>query len=209
MRRNKLIGILLFLVMSVFANAASLSQGSYQNYSFDKLANYKYTINLDVLSGDCDLYGHHAGYPTTSDYHVMSDNSGSTDESVQFDSTADSKYYISVYAYQDCSFNTPTISKIAIETIPSAPSRISPSGTITDTTPYIDWGTSTGATSYKLYLINNTDNQWIYNATSVTSSYKTSTTLTAGKTYRWWVTACNSSGCSSQGTTYNTFTIPT
>jgi hypothetical protein len=80
---------LLFIFALVFTTSAfsiSLSKGQWQYYDITKLDGYKYTYNLDVMSGDCDFYGHHSGRPTTSSYHRRSNGSG--DESFYFDSTS-------------------------------------------------------------------------------------------------------------------------
>ena len=107
--KHILIIVLIFTLETLYGS--SLNKGEYKYYSFDKLANYRYTVKLDVTSGDCDLYGHHSGYPTKDNYHKKSANSSGKDESFTFDSTKNSKYYLSVYAYGNCSFNTPTFSK--------------------------------------------------------------------------------------------------
>jgi len=103
------------------------------------------------------------------------------------------------------------VSSFTTETlpIPLRPSLISPldNSEITDTTPYLDWSDVSDATSYKLYLINEANGRFVHNGVSVTSSNKTSAELTIGETYRLWVTSCNSAGCSSQGSVYNTFTV--
>jgi len=96
--------------------STSLNKGSYKNYSFDKLANYEYTVDLDVVSGDCDLYGHHSGFPTKDNYQFKSTNNIGIDEKIQFNSTQNSQYYLSVYGYDNCSFNPPTFSKKALGT---------------------------------------------------------------------------------------------
>ena len=104
--------IILFLLLMNTVYAVSLNDGQYRSYSFNKLANYKYTVRLNVTSGDCDLYGHHSGYPTQSNYHRKSDNPSGQNESFTFDSTKDTKYFLRVYAYNgSCSFNPPTFSK--------------------------------------------------------------------------------------------------
>ena len=118
---------LLFITIFIwlFTNslhAISLNNGQYKSYSFDKLANYKYTVKLDVTSGDCDLYGHHSGYPTQSNYHRKSDNPSGQDESFTFDSTKATKYFLRVYAYNgSCSFNPPTFSKRSLSTTNNPP----------------------------------------------------------------------------------------
>lgn len=99
---------LFFLFISVSSFAENLSTGEYINYSFDKLADYKYTVNLEVTSGDCDLYGHHSGYPTLSNFHKSSQNGALASESFVFQSTVKSKYFLSIYAFNTCSFSTPT-----------------------------------------------------------------------------------------------------
>ncbi|MDB2562100.1 fibronectin type III domain-containing protein [Sulfurimonas sp.] len=210
MKINQLIIKLILLftfVTSGLAGVYNVSNGTYQDVSFSKDANKKYTVELTAISGDCDLYGHHAGIPRRpSYYHLASENYGVVDESFSFESTSASTYYISIYADGDCSGNL-TISQSSIVTIPSSPTRISPSGTITDTTPLIEWSAPNGATSYQLSLHNATDNNWVYNETPFTTNSKTSTTLIPGKTYTWWVQACNSAGCSPEGSTFNTFTV--
>ncbi len=96
--------------------------------------------------------------------------------------------------------------------IPPRPSLNSPSGNITDKTPTTKWTTVSGVTRYEFYLYDDTENEYIYGSRynggkSVSSTSFTSQTLKIGHTYNWWVTSCNSSGCSSQGSTYKTFKV--
>jgi RHS repeat-associated protein len=97
-------------------------------------------------------------------------------------------------------------------TTPSKPTRQLPSNnsTFTDTTPDLNWSSESNATSYKLWLIDTNLNQYKYNGTSVSSSNKTTAELNAGHTYRWWVSACNGSNCSSVDSgpsNYSVFTV--
>jgi len=112
---QKMLILFVFLFMSVNAFAINLSEGEYSYYSFDKLANYEYTLELSVVSGDCDFYGHHSGYPSSSNYHRSSTEENSNDESFTFESSVNSKYYIAVYAYSTCSYLIPTLTKIKLE----------------------------------------------------------------------------------------------
>jgi len=205
---------ILFFVLLFFASPASavtyLSNGSYYDTSFSKVENTKYTVKLTASSGDCDLYGHHAGAPRRPTYyHKASEKYGFTDEEFSFESTSQSTYYVSVYGYDNCSFTLNITSSLLI---PNLPTRLSPSNNIqvTDTTPFIDWSAPSGATSYKFFLYNATTDNWVNNGITVSSSNYTSQTLTGGDTYRWWVAACNSYGCSPVGSgssNYSVFTV--
>ena len=95
---------------------------------------------------------------------------------------------------------------------PSKPTRETPkdNSETTDTTPYFNWSSESGATSYKFYLYDYSSNNYIYNGQTTTSSDFTSKTLDKNHKYNWWVSACNSSGCSKVGSSrsdYNQFEV--
>ena len=100
-----------FLFISINSFADNLSEGEYKNYIFNKIADYEYTLKLSIISGNCDFYGHHTGFPKVSNYHRSSTKSGSNDELFTFKSTVKSKYFISVFAKTACSFSTPRYSE--------------------------------------------------------------------------------------------------
>lgn len=77
----------------------SVSGGSYWTTSFQKLAGQHYTICIDVLSGDADLYGHYTGYPTKWNNQYSSTNGGTSDDCIGFTAVSPGTYYISVYGH--------------------------------------------------------------------------------------------------------------
>lgn len=77
----------------------SVSGGSYWKTSFQKQAQEHYTICINVLSGDADLYGHYTGYPTKWDYQYKSTNDGTAPDCIGFTAVSSGTYYISVYGF--------------------------------------------------------------------------------------------------------------
>lgn len=78
----------------------SVVPGEYKHYTFNKIANYRYTICINVPTGDADLYGHYTGYPTYNNYQFASVNGDDEDDDcISFDATSNGPYYISVYGF--------------------------------------------------------------------------------------------------------------
>jgi hypothetical protein len=84
---------------AVTAQSGSVAQGTYAKYLFTKVAGHRYTTCLNVSSGDADLYGDYAAYPTTSTYQFRSINGGPKDDCIVFTSSTAGAYYLSVYGY--------------------------------------------------------------------------------------------------------------
>jgi hypothetical protein len=118
-------------------------------------------------------------------------------------------YTVEFKWYQDDSFKQSlgTSSFSIIDPIPSTPSLSSPSDNaeLTDTTPTLSWNSVSGATYYKLALAD-VDGNKVYDLIDVTSTSKTTSTLSKNIEYRWAVKACNDSGCSS-ASSYRAFTV--
>ena len=93
-----------------------------------------------------------------------------------------------------------------VETL-SKPNLNSPSNgaTITNVTPRLSWDSVSGATSYKLTLVDG-NGKIIYNEGTFSSTNKTTSTLSKGTVYGWFVQACNSHGCGEVSNSYS-FTI--
>ncbi|BCS34401.1 hypothetical protein TBR22_A36310 [Luteitalea sp. TBR-22] len=92
-------------------------------------------------------------------------------------------------------FTTPTA--LAAPSVPSGPSpgsTSSPGPTMGSSNVTVGWGVSSGATSYGLGIRDMTTNALVVD-TYVTGTSHTAL-LTAGRTYRWNVSACNAAGCS-------------
>ena len=213
MKRNNLIIKLMLLFTFVTSSwAYSLSQGTYKTYTVSKLANYTYTYKLDVTGGDCDFYGHHSGSPTKDNYYRNSENSSGQDESFSFDSTVDSSFYLSIYAYSDCSYNTPTFSKVAIVSKPN----ISGGVYIQDITGGFksSWNTASGTVDYyRLYRSTSSGSlgSQVYQGSS---TYYNNTGLSDGVTYYYTARAYNSAGYDSSNQDYKKYvasgdTVPT
>ena len=85
--------------------------------------------------------------------------------------------------------------------IPAMPSAIGP-GNVTSPGPLLggtsvalSWSAVSGATSYSYGVRDMTSNTLVVDSTTAGTSIGVN--LTAGRTYRWNVAACNSAGCSS------------
>jgi len=97
-------------------------------------------------------------------------------------------------------FQTPAaVTTPATPANPSPGSSSSPGPTTSSRTVTISWSASTGATSYSFGIRDIATNQLVVDVTNHTSTSHTAS-LTAGKQYRWNVSACNSAGCSSYTT---------
>jgi hypothetical protein len=84
--------------------------------------------------------------------------------------------------------------------IPSAPRQISPSGSITTTTPEFTWSPTSSAFTYQLFVSGPSGqavNEVLF-ATNVCSGtqcrYKHRTALAPAANYQWWVAAYNTAG---------------
>jgi murein DD-endopeptidase MepM/ murein hydrolase activator NlpD len=75
----------------------NVAAGAYAHYSFAKVANYRYTVCINVSLGNADLYGHYTGYPTTVSYQFRSMNAGTEDDCFSFNSTSAGTYYVSIH----------------------------------------------------------------------------------------------------------------
>jgi hypothetical protein len=100
-------------------------------------------------------------------------------------------------------------------TPPAAPTPVSPTGTISTSTPTFTWRTSVGASQYRLWVDDSTGNRvatWytasqLGCASTATCSVSTGISL-AGGTAKFWVQAWSSAGYSSWSSPM-TFTVPT
>jgi hypothetical protein len=86
--------------------AASITPGSVGNgiyfpHTFNKVANYRYTVCINVTSGDADLYGSYLPNPTNQTYQYKSDNGGEKDDCISFDSTSNGPYYVRVHGWAE------------------------------------------------------------------------------------------------------------
>jgi Domain of unknown function (DUF1906) len=72
---------------------------------------------------------------------------------------------------------------------------VSPGPTLSSLSPTLTWSAVSGATQYSIAVRDLSTNTLIVDTTVTTNSYAAS--LVAGRGYRWAVSACNSSGCSS------------
>lgn len=93
----------------------------------------------------------------------------------------------------------------ATPTNPSPGSTTSPGPTTASTTVTLSWSASSGATYYGLAVRDMATGTLVVDTNVSATSY--TATLSAGKQYRWNVSACNSAGCSSY-TTALYFQIP-
>lgn len=83
----------------VYTDSRSVSNKSYVYYYLNQKSGYRYTICLNISSGDADLYGALGRNPTTSSYESSSTHGGLTDDCITVDATSNSTYYIGVYGY--------------------------------------------------------------------------------------------------------------
>ncbi len=83
-------------------------------------------------------------------------------------------------------------------TSPSPGSTSSPGPTLSSSTVFLSWGTSSGATYYDLGVRDLSTNQLVVDTQTTSSSY--TAFLSSGRPYRWNLAACNTSGCSSYTT---------
>lgn len=99
---------------------------------------------------------------------------------------------------------------------PAYPVTISPSGTITNNLPTFTWNVSSGATSYRLTVFNNSTNAFEYRGLYVPGTACSSTVCSyrplivlANYSYRFGVAAVNSAGSSGLPlrSTWRTFTV--
>ncbi len=90
---------------------------------------------------------------------------------------------------------------------PSKPVLVSPAhnGNTTKTKVPLDWDDKPCATSYKVVVKDTTTGSKVFKETVAVSNTKT-TTLTKGKTYKWFVRACNNAGCGKKSSKFK-FTI--
>jgi len=112
----------------------------------------------------------------------------------------------------------PVVPPVVPVPIPATTTLISPSGTITDTTPTYTWNAVSGATDYVLSVQNNSSgiavvNNTTYSASATgcsagagTCSITPTTSLTPHNQYQWSIAGKNSSG-QAPFITPNTFTI--
>jgi len=77
--------------------SASVRQGEYWHYSFQKTAGWRYTICIDAIKGDADLFGHHTGDPTKDNWQFASEHLGTRSDCISFTASSAGTYYISVY----------------------------------------------------------------------------------------------------------------
>ncbi len=89
---------------------------------------------------------------------------------------------------------------------PSPGSTASPGPTLADSNVTLNWGASPGATNYGLGVRDIASGVLVVDTYIAGTSY--TATLTAGRQYRWNVSACNAAGCSSY-TTVLYFQAPT
>jgi len=106
-------------------------------------------------------------------------------------------YYVTAINTSGTSANSNTISPL---TIPAAPVA-SAATNVASTTFTANWGTSTGATSYKLYV----DGTNVYTGSALTYAV---TGMSSGTTHNYYVTAINTSGTSANSNTISPLTIP-
>ncbi|MHB8389261.1 MAG: BACON domain-containing protein [Acidobacteriaceae bacterium] len=100
----------------------------------------------------------------------------------------------------------PPPTTLAVPTNQSPGSPISPGLTLGSSTVTVIWDASSGATFYVGGITDIATGSDV--VTIDTSGTSTTATLSPGKQYRWYVYACNSSGCSSSSTLYY-FQTPT
>nr|WP_240049027.1 fibronectin type III domain-containing protein [Parerythrobacter lutipelagi] len=87
--------------------------------------------------------------------------------------------------------------RVSVPAIPrsGSPGRSrSPGDVLTDSNIRLRWSAVSGATEYDFGIRDMTTNRLVVDKRSTTTSFRTR--LTAGRTYRWNVRACNSAGCS-------------
>jgi hypothetical protein len=97
-------------------------------------------------------------------------------------------------------FQTP--SDLVVPSLPSNPSpgsTSSPGPTLGSSTATFSWSASTGATSYSFGVRDMASGSLVVDVTNHTGTSYTAT-LSAGREYRWNVSACNAAGCSSYTT---------
>lgn len=79
----------------------------------------------------------------------------------------------------------------------NAPTLLSPSGTTSNNRPTFFWTGGTGAVTYEILVKNITDASQpiVINVKNIAATnYTATTTLTPGKTYRWWVRGLDAAG---------------
>ncbi len=92
--------------------------------------------------------------------------------------------------------------------LPAQPTQLSPSGTISNTTPTFSWAAVTGAATYDLWVDDKTtgQNQLIRQQALALNSFTPASALARGN-YRFWVRALNANGNSSTWSAEVDFTI--
>lgn len=81
--------------------------------------------------------------------------------------------------------------------VPTKPNLVKPKNgkTVSKSQVLLDWDAASCANTYKVKVKDMTTGKVVEKATILNDSeYKTKKTL-SGKTYKWWVQACNSFGC--------------
>ena len=150
-------------------------------------------------------------------YHIQVDNNSNFSSPVIDTTTSNSNYtpgsalspgtyYWRVRASNSCGDGSRSSSRnFTILSTPSTPSLSSPSNgsTTDDRTPFFDWGSVSGATSYRIQVDNNSGfGSPEIDQTTSSSSYAPSSALSDG-TYHWRVRASNSCGDGSWSTVWN------
>ena len=76
----------------------SLTSGYTRTYTFTKRVGYRYTICVETLNGNADLYTHYDSVISLNNYQYRSINTGLRSDCVTVNSTQEGTYYIKVYA---------------------------------------------------------------------------------------------------------------
>lgn len=125
-------------------------------------------------------------------------------------------YTVSTYAYVKYSYHHHNWTRTLRVRNPGETNLISPSGTITDTTPTYRWQKVTDATWYRLYVRGPSGttvyNKWLSSSDytcSGSACYYTPTTVLANGTHHWWVKTYNGyyGGMYGPWSNYKSFTV--
>lgn len=81
---------------AVVVVSASVSQGAWKYYEFPKTAGWRYTVCINVTSGNADLYGYYGGNPTTTTNDNRSTNTATKSDCISFNASQNGTYYVGV-----------------------------------------------------------------------------------------------------------------
>ena len=120
-----LLVIFIYICSVISANAASLTTGSYADYTCTIQANKTNNVYLDVLTGDCDLYGSKTAPPRGPSTYSSTKTGDGVNESFPVPNNTSSSVtlYISVFGYSACSYVVPSCE-------PTTATKYSISGTV-------------------------------------------------------------------------------